>query len=138
MSTYLQVVRPFPSPFIALPSFLFLFSPKLLPFSLSLSILLSLFLSFFPSLSVRLDEIDESSSEFSISLCFRRLVGCPKKIHWYVLAKSHYRFSILVAVFVLFWGLVEFFFVDYDLGINFCYWVYVIIFLVCFDLGFQL
>ena len=34
--------------------------------------------------------------------------------------------------------MVEFFFVDYDLGINFCYWVCVIIALICFDLGFQL
>ena len=57
MSTYLQVVRPFPSPFIALPSFLFLFSPKLLPFSLSLSPSLFFSLSFF--LSFPLSQLDQ-------------------------------------------------------------------------------
>ena len=98
----------------------------------------ALFLSLFPSLSLKLDKIDESSSLNSISCSvFADWLASTKKIRWYVLAESHYRFSILVARFVLFWGLVEFFFIDYDLGINFCYWVYVIIVLVCFDLGFQ-
>ena len=41
-------------------------NPKLLPFSLSHSILL--FLSFFPSLSVRLDEINESNDSFWFSI----------------------------------------------------------------------
>ena len=41
-------------------------NPKLLPFSLSFSILL--FLSFFPSLLVRLDEIDESNDSLWFSI----------------------------------------------------------------------
>ena len=114
------------------PLFLFLspisfsyhsFSPTLF-FSFSLSLPVLLILSFFPSLSLRLDEIDNSSSlnQQTCSVFADWLAG-TKKIHWYVLAKSHYRFSILVVGFVLFWGLAKFFFFDYDLGISFCYWL---------------
>ena len=110
---------------------------QLLHFSLSLSLLL--FLSLFPSLSLKLVEASNPTLwilSLSLSLFANCLAG-TKVIHWYALAKSHYRFLILVIRHVLFWDSVEFFFVDSDLGINFCSWVCVIIALVCFDLGFQ-
>ena len=114
---------------------------QLLHFSLSLSFLL--FLSLFPSLSLKLVEASNPTLwilSLSLSLSLSLFANClagTKVIHWYALAKSHYRFLILVIRHVLFWDSVEFFFVDSDLGINFCSWVCVIIALVCFDLGFQ-
>ena len=108
---------------------------QLLHFSLSLSFLLFLSLSF--SLTQIGWSIEPNSlNSLSLSLFANCLAG-TRVIHWYALAKSHYRFLILVIRHVLFWDSVEFFFVDSDLGINFCSWVCVIIALVCFDLGFQ-
>ena len=99
----------------------------------------SLFFSFslFPSLSLKLVEASNPTLWILSLFLFTNWLAGTKVIHWYALAKSHYRFLILVIRHVLFWDSVEFFFVDSDLGINFCSWVCVIIALVCFDLGFQ-
>ena len=62
-----------------------------------------LFLSLIPSLLLKLDEMDESSSLNSLSCSvFVDWLAGTKKIRLYVFTESHYRFSILVDGFVLF------------------------------------
>ena len=59
-----------------------------------------LFLYLIPSLLLKLDEIEKPSSLNSLShSIFPDWLAGTNKIRWYVLAESHYMFSILVARF---------------------------------------
>ena len=68
---------------------------------------LPLFSSLSLSLSFSLTQIGWNIEPYSLNSLSHSLftdwLASTKVIHWYVLAKSHYRFSILVARHVLFW-----------------------------------
>ena len=102
LSTHFTVRLLFSSLFISFPSFIFPLFQTMTSHEKTLKPqkCFLLFLSLFPFLSLKLDEIDKSSSLNSLShYVFENWLASTKKIRWYVLAESHYMFSILVAEF---------------------------------------